>query len=116
MLARVVENVYWLARYLERAENTARLVSVNTNLLLDLPKGLAPGWQPLVDITGIRLQKATLVQILSALKMPIFPDRGIVIGIVLDKFGAPLPNIAVVPSAGDLEYPAPIARARARWA
>ncbi len=38
MLARVVESVYWLARYLERAENTARLVSVNTNLLLDLPR------------------------------------------------------------------------------
>lgn len=54
MLARVVENVYWLARYLERAENTARLVSVNTNLLLDLPKGYAPGWQPLIDITGSR--------------------------------------------------------------
>lgn len=54
MLARVVENVYWLARYLERAENTARLISVNTNLLLDLPKGLAPGWQPLIDITGSR--------------------------------------------------------------
>jgi uncharacterized alpha-E superfamily protein len=46
--------VYWLARYLERVENTARLVSVNTNLLLDLPKGLAPGWQPLIDITGSR--------------------------------------------------------------
>src|SRR5262245_14175623 len=54
VLARGVENVYWLARYLERAENTARLVSVNTNLLLDLPKGLAPGWQPLIDITGSR--------------------------------------------------------------
>jgi uncharacterized alpha-E superfamily protein len=54
VLARVVENVYWLARYLERVENTARLVSVNTNLLLDLPKGLAPGWQPLIDITGSR--------------------------------------------------------------
>jgi uncharacterized alpha-E superfamily protein len=54
MLARVVENVYWLARYLERAENTARLVSVNTNLLLDLPAGYAPGWQPLIDITGSR--------------------------------------------------------------
>jgi uncharacterized alpha-E superfamily protein len=54
VLARVVENVYWLARYIERVENTARLVSVNTNLLLDLPKGLAPGWQPLIDITGSR--------------------------------------------------------------
>ena len=56
MLARVVENVYWLARYLERAENTARLISVNTNLLLDLPPGYALGWQPLIDITGSRAQ------------------------------------------------------------
>jgi uncharacterized alpha-E superfamily protein len=56
MLARVVENVYWLARYLERAENTARLISVNANLLLDLPSGYALGWQPLIDITGSRGQ------------------------------------------------------------
>ena len=54
MLARVVENVYWLSRYLERAENTARIISVNTNLLLDLPGGIAPGWLPLVDISGNR--------------------------------------------------------------
>ncbi len=54
MLARVVENVYWLARYLERAENTARLVSANTNLLLDVPRGYAPGWPALIDITGSR--------------------------------------------------------------
>ena len=54
MLSRVAENVYWLARYLERAENTARLISVNTNLLLDLPAGYAPGWEPLVDISGCR--------------------------------------------------------------
>jgi uncharacterized alpha-E superfamily protein len=52
MLSRVAENIYWLARYIERAENTARIVTVNANLLLDLPKGVAPGWRPLVDITG----------------------------------------------------------------
>lgn len=56
MLARVVENVYWLSRYLERAENTARIVGVNTNLLLDLPAGIAPGWLPLVDISGNRAE------------------------------------------------------------
>ena len=56
MLSRVAENVYWLARYLERAENTARLIGVNTNLLLDLPAGYAPGWEPLVDISGGRRQ------------------------------------------------------------
>jgi uncharacterized alpha-E superfamily protein len=54
VLARVAENVYWLARYLERAENTARLVNVNANLLLDLPPELRPGWLPLLDITGSR--------------------------------------------------------------
>jgi uncharacterized alpha-E superfamily protein len=56
MLARTVESVYWLARYLERAENTARIVGVNTNLLLDLPGGIAPGWLPLVDISGNRAE------------------------------------------------------------
>ncbi|HTW75129.1 MAG TPA: alpha-E domain-containing protein [Steroidobacteraceae bacterium] len=54
MLARTVENVYWLARYLERAEDTARLISVHTHLLLDLPAAVAPGWLPLIDITGSR--------------------------------------------------------------
>ena len=54
MLSRVAENVYWLARYLERTENTARLVNVNATLLLDLPPGYRPGWLPLVDITGSR--------------------------------------------------------------
>lgn len=53
MLSRVAENLYWMARYVERAENTARAVSVNANLLLDLPRGIAPGWKPLIDITGL---------------------------------------------------------------
>ena len=52
MLSRVAENIYWLARYIERAENTARLITVNTNLLLDLPKGVQPGWQPIIKILG----------------------------------------------------------------
>jgi uncharacterized alpha-E superfamily protein len=56
MLARTVESVYWLTRYLERAENTARIIGVNTNLLLDLPGGIAPGWLPLVDISGNRAE------------------------------------------------------------
>jgi uncharacterized alpha-E superfamily protein len=56
MLARTVESVYWLSRYLERAENTARIIGVNTNLLLDLPGGIAPGWLPLVDISGARAE------------------------------------------------------------
>lgn len=52
MLSRVAEHLYWLARYLERAENAARLVNTNAFLLLDLPRGIAPGWDHLVAITG----------------------------------------------------------------
>lgn len=52
MLARVAGNMYWMARYLERAEDVARLINVNANLLLDLPRGIAPGWRPLVTIMG----------------------------------------------------------------
>jgi uncharacterized alpha-E superfamily protein len=55
VLARVAENIYWLARYLERAENSARLISVNANLLLDLQRGYELGWLPLIDITGSRV-------------------------------------------------------------
>jgi uncharacterized alpha-E superfamily protein len=54
VLSRVAENIYWLARYLERAENTARLVNVNAKLLLDLPPEYRPDWLALVDITGSR--------------------------------------------------------------
>lgn len=56
MLSRVAENIYWLARSVERVENTARIILVNANLLLDLPKGIAPGWRPLVDIIGANTQ------------------------------------------------------------
>ncbi len=52
MLSRVAGNLYWFARYLERAENTARLINVNTYLLLDLPRLITPGWLPLVEISG----------------------------------------------------------------
>ena len=52
MLSRVAETIYWVGRYLERAENTARLINVNTNLMLDLPKGIALGWEPLIHMLG----------------------------------------------------------------
>jgi len=54
MLSRVASNIYWMARYIERAENTARLVNVNTHLLLDLPKKIRLGWEPILDIISSR--------------------------------------------------------------
>src|SRR5947207_2300987 len=52
MLSRVADNLYWFGRYLQRAENTARLIMVNASLLLDLPKHATFGWGPLIDIVG----------------------------------------------------------------
>ena len=54
MLARVAENVFWLSRYLERAESTARLINVHDKLLMDLPDvDREAGWQSLVSIAGL---------------------------------------------------------------
>ncbi len=52
MLSRVADSIYWLNRYIERAENIARFVDVNLNLLLDAPTVIAEQWQPLVMTTG----------------------------------------------------------------
>jgi uncharacterized alpha-E superfamily protein len=52
MLARVAESIYWMSRYVERAENVARFIEVNLYLMLDLPVGSAQQWQPLVATTG----------------------------------------------------------------
>ena len=51
-LSRVAERLYWLGRYIERAESTARLMMVNANLLIDFPVPLPNGWRPLIDISG----------------------------------------------------------------
>ncbi|HBB35638.1 MAG TPA: hypothetical protein DDZ80_20175 [Cyanobacteria bacterium UBA8803] len=52
MLSRVADSIYWLNRYIERAENVARFVDVNLNLMLDLPEGMTQQWDPLVRTTG----------------------------------------------------------------
>lgn len=52
MLSRAAERVYWTGRYLERAENTARLVQQYSQLLLDLPQEVGVGWPELVRIVG----------------------------------------------------------------
>ena len=58
MLSRIAENIYWMARYLERAENTARLLDVNYYAMAEAPHGhggaeLVPGqWRGLLAMTG----------------------------------------------------------------
>jgi uncharacterized alpha-E superfamily protein len=52
MLSRVADAIYWSSRYVERAENAARFVDVNLNLMLDTPIAKRDGWEPLVLTTG----------------------------------------------------------------
>lgn len=56
MLSRVANSLYWMSRYTERAENTARIVDVNLQLLLDFrnldDRRLTEHWVPIVQSTG----------------------------------------------------------------
>jgi uncharacterized alpha-E superfamily protein len=56
LLARVAEQLYWAARYVERAEHTARVVNEHTNLLVDLPTSVPLNWEPLLAIPDLRHQ------------------------------------------------------------
>jgi len=52
MLSRVADSIYWMSRYIERAENIARVIDVNLRLVLDLAVVTKQQWEPLVTITG----------------------------------------------------------------
>lgn len=53
MLSRVAERVYWMGRYLERVENSARLVAVYSEMLLDLPEEAGLNWSVPISILGM---------------------------------------------------------------
>ncbi len=52
MLSRLADSLYWLGRYVERAENVARFIGVNLNLMLDMPMEQSQQWRPLAVTTG----------------------------------------------------------------
>lgn len=53
MLSKVAERIYWAARYLERVESTARLLSIYDKLLFDLPRQVNLGWYNLIVINSL---------------------------------------------------------------
>src|SRR5271154_3333641 len=56
MLSRVADSLYWMSRSAERAENIARILDVNLQLMLDLPKlggdEMKALWEPVLRSTG----------------------------------------------------------------
>lgn len=51
MLSRVADSIYWMARYVERADHLARFIDVTRGFVLDVPEG-RDHWKPLVSVTG----------------------------------------------------------------
>jgi len=56
MLSRVANSLFWMSRYIERAENIARIVDVNLQLLLDFrnldEERQTQHWLPILEATG----------------------------------------------------------------
>ncbi len=52
MLSRAADAIYWLNRYMERAENFARFLDVNLQLALDTRWELPEQWKPLLEASG----------------------------------------------------------------
>ncbi len=55
MLSRTADHLFWMARYMERAENTARLLDVNyqTSLLPQSSESALQGWKGLLSISEL---------------------------------------------------------------
>ena len=55
MLSRTADHLYWMARYMERAENTARMLDVNyqTSLLPQSAGAAERGWKGLLSISEL---------------------------------------------------------------
>lgn len=55
MLSRIADSLFWVGRYMERADNTARILDVNYHMLLEQPADTYKlRWDPLITITGER--------------------------------------------------------------
>lgn len=56
MLSRVADSLYWMSRYMERAENISRILDVNLQYMLDLPRREQTNpktlWRPMLRSTG----------------------------------------------------------------
>jgi uncharacterized alpha-E superfamily protein len=52
MLSRVADSMFWMSRYIERAENIARFIDVNALLTMELGDSVHEQWGPLVAVTG----------------------------------------------------------------
>jgi uncharacterized alpha-E superfamily protein len=74
MLSRTADHLFWMARYMERAENTARMLDVNYQTsLLPQSEGVAElGWRGLLSISELRGDYARRYGKIDAAKVTAF--------------------------------------------
>ena len=106
MLSSNAEKIYWLSRYIERAENTARLINVNFDLLLDIPHDHMSDIIHLVEITSDLEQ---FNQILIEQEMFYNASTSVMKNIVLDFVIYNRDNI------GSISYSLEVAKMNARY-
>ena len=80
MLSRTADHLYWMARYMERAENTARMLDVNyqTSLLPQSAAAAQQGWAGLLSISELSGDFATRygdVKATSVMEYMVLDDR-----------------------------------------
>ncbi|MGZ9032632.1 MAG: alpha-E domain-containing protein, partial [Burkholderiaceae bacterium] len=68
MLSRTADHLFWMARYVERAENTARMLDVNmsTSLLPQSIEASESGWRAMLSISELTEDYDARYPILSA--------------------------------------------------
>ena len=90
MLSRVADSLYWMGRYLERAEHTSRLVNVELQLWLDQSPELGAGrWRFLLEAFALPLWKVPLIR--RNFSMPWFQPRQRFVHSFLHHHGARKP-------------------------
>ncbi|MEY8877052.1 MAG: alpha-E domain-containing protein [Leptothrix sp. (in: b-proteobacteria)] len=77
MLSRTADHLFWMSRYMERAENTARMLDVNyQTALLPQSEGVAEqGWRGLLSISELSGDYASRYGAIDALKVMDFMVR-----------------------------------------
>jgi uncharacterized alpha-E superfamily protein len=82
MLSRTADHLFWMARYMERAENTARMLDVNyqTSLLPQSTAAAEQGWRGLLSIselTGAFEQQYETVDAKSVMEFMVRDERNL---------------------------------------
>ena len=70
MLIKSIEYLFWLGRYLERLDDTARLVNATSHLLIDSHKDTSFSWPVLLDVMGENSKELLKQNALPAGELP----------------------------------------------